>query len=169
MSKKQLTDRDIKILEMWNSDHTGGQIAEYFGTTRSAILGRLHRLKAYGVDIAKRKPAGEPPQVTTKAKVFPEKKRSIGLRTITVSWPPKKPIVHGNYLTIMDLTSTSCRFIVNSGENSVYLYCGQEKKTGSYCDHHAKMCYTQSLQKTKSKSKEFLIYKNGRLYEPRSR
>jgi hypothetical protein len=169
MSKKQLTDRDIKILEMWNDQQTGGQIADYFGTTRSAILGRLHRLKAYGIDTAKRKPAGVTPQVVTKIEPKVEKAKPSFLRTVTVHYPPKKPVTSGDYLTIKDLISTSCRFIVNDGENGVYLYCGKDKEQGSYCQYHAKMCYTQGVIKNKSKSKEFLIYKNGRLYEPRGR
>lgn len=48
--------------------------------------------------------------------------------------PPKK-------ITIMDLTYTSCRYVIGNDEELGSLFCGQETFKRSYCPHHFQLCY----------------------------
>lgn len=162
MARKPITDRDHKILKLWNDGRTGTEIAEALGTTRSAILGRLHRLKGHGIDTAKRKPAGKSPQVAKKEPEKIAKPERRKHKTIKTYFPPRKLVIPDKYLTIPELTARSCRFIVNDGDHGVYLFCGQDKERGSYCGYHAKMCYIPTETKKTKRSKEFQFYKYGK-------
>lgn len=162
MAKKDLTDKDYKVIRMWNEGLTATEIAETFATTRSAILGRLHRLKARGIEIKSRKSAGETPQVTDGKVIKEQKVQKKKYRTIKIDYPPKKSFSKGEYLTITDLTSRSCRFIVNDGDHGVYLFCGKDREIGAYCSYHAKMCYIPTEKKKTDRSKEFTFYKYGK-------
>ena len=48
--------------------------------------------------------------------------------------PPKK-------ITIMDLTYTSCRYVIGNDEELGSLFCGQKTYKRSYCPHHFQLCY----------------------------
>ncbi len=143
------TDRDLTILKMWSEGKTGSEIAEFLGTTRSSILGRLYRLREKGVDTGKKLSAAPKPQsVQTPAH---KKKRRLVIKRIPAhptSAAPKKTQQAFIGITITQLTNRSCRYILNDGESEDYLYCGQVRSRGAYCNHHAKMCYISHTKKS---------------------
>ena len=47
----ELSEQNKRIVEMWNAGVSGGDIAREFNTTRSAILGRIHRMRSLGVEL----------------------------------------------------------------------------------------------------------------------
>lgn len=173
MSRKQtVTERDQKILKMWGEGLTGLQIGEVLGVTRNAILGRLHRLKAYGIDTAKLKPAKT---VEKKSCPAPKTRAQLALRvaptdqkkskTIRVYYPPRPEPQPGDGVSLLGLKSSSCRYIISSESSHAVIFCGEDKERGSYCAHHAQICYVPTPAKKAKKSNEFTIYKYGRLPE----
>jgi len=44
-------------------------------------------------------------------------------------------------ITIMDLTYTSCRYVIGRDEELGSLFCGQKTYKRSYCPHHFQLCY----------------------------
>lgn len=52
----------------------------------------------------------------------------------------KEPAMTSTHCTIMELTLTSCRYILDDD----YTYCGAERVKGAYCAEHARLCYRPS-------------------------
>ena len=40
-----------------------------------------------------------------------------------------------------ELTSRSCRFVLNDGRPETFFFCGEPKSVGPYCKDHAALCY----------------------------
>jgi hypothetical protein len=54
-------------------------------------------------------------------------------------------------LSFSQLRKNSCRFVLNDGKPSSFLFCSAPMKAGSsYCEEHHKICYTK-LEKTGNK------------------
>ena len=54
-------------------------------------------------------------------------------------------------LSFSQLRKNSCRFVLNDGKPSSFLFCSAPMKVGSsYCEEHHKICYTK-LEKTGNK------------------
>ena len=49
------TEKEEKLKELWKKGLTGSEIAKTFNTTRSAILGKVHRLKLEARAVSKKK------------------------------------------------------------------------------------------------------------------
>ena len=47
-------DSELKLKKLWKEGLTGSEIAKFFGTTRSAILGKVHRLKLEARSVSKK-------------------------------------------------------------------------------------------------------------------
>ena len=148
--RRELTERDKLILSLWKKGLTGTQIGLKLGTTRSAILGLINRLRAAGYYVdyraKKRRPKKYAPSKPRKA---PEKKLDQFelLMAAPVVVPPSEP---SRPLTIMELTRRSCRYILNDGKPSSFLYCGKTTERGSYCYEHHKICFTVIQKPTKT-------------------
>lgn len=151
MAKKQkLNERDRKIIELWESGLTGGDIARELETTRSAILGKLRRLRLDG-HVSYKMKAKVDLRTATKKEIRIAKSFNINRKQARFALPPTplpkpRPIKH-EPIKFMDLTPFSCRYVVNDGHASTFLFCGKPKATGSYCSDHAKICYVPSKYK----------------------
>lgn len=152
-------EADADIIRLWGDGKITREIAEFIGTTRNAILGRLHRLRINGADIHPRVPARrnsladkEPKQrcratgVATNKKspsvAFPESAKRIA--KIPRVLPKPKTIPTGNLCSIVDLTG--CKYPVSEGEKIIgkYLFCNAEKRHEvPYCEHHAAVVVRQ--------------------------
>ena len=54
-------------------------------------------------------------------------------------------------LNFDQLRKNSCRFVLNDGKPSSFLFCSAPMKAGSsYCEEHHKICYTK-LERTGNK------------------
>lgn len=148
--KQELNDRDRKIIDLWESGLTGGDIAKELGTTRSAILGKLRRLRLDG-HVSYRMKAKVDLKKATKKEIRVAKSFNINRKASRLVQPPMplpkpRPIKH-EPIKFMDLTPFSCRYIVNEGHASTFLFCGKPKTTRAYCEDHAKICYVPSKYK----------------------
>jgi len=144
--RRELNDRDKLVLSLWKKGLTGSQIGEKIGTTRSAILGLINRLRAAGYVEYRAKNPRPKKDALPKPRKAPEKKLDqfellISAPVVAPAPEPSKP------LTIMELTRRSCRYILNDGKPSSFLYCGKTTERGSYCRDHHKICFTV-VQKT---------------------
>lgn len=144
--RRELTERDKLVLSLWKKGLTGSQIGEKLGTTRSAILGLINRLRAAGYVEYRAKQPRPKRKARPKPRKASEKKLDqfellISAPVVVPAPEPSKP------LTIMELTRRSCRYILNDGKPSSFLYCGKTTEKGSYCREHYKICFTV-VQKT---------------------
>ena len=144
------------LTRLWVAGKSGAEIAREFGshlgikTTRNAIIGKVHRLGLYErakpsgprvTKAASRKGArravasvagrrAKPPARLTRPAKLPKPK----------AIPPEAPTPMN--LTLMDLTSRTCKWPVNDPpRGEPFLFCGVAKEAGAkpYCPFHARL------------------------------
>lgn len=137
---------------------TGTEIAKELGTTRNAILGKVHRLRLEGRLETRPKEQKAPPEVSAapkpprqkpEPKPKKEKPTLITLPSQTVqrglTSKPVVPVVERpkrGPVRFADLTRRSCRYVINNGRPETYLFCGEVSAPGlPYCEDHARLCY----------------------------
>ena len=157
-------EQDKLLIDLWQAGTVGAVIAAQLGKTRSAIMGRINRLRAKGHVLrevvrftpeeaqkrkqerdAKRYRANRPyAQPYTPVKKQPKVLVSDAvLRALEIPVIPEKPVTadevpYRDPCEITDLRFFSCRYIV--GERPT-LYCNKIIHKHSYCEDHFKLCY----------------------------
>jgi len=138
-------ERNEIIAEMWENGKTSGEIAKARGITRGTVMGVIHRFKEKGRvfhRIANKAVTIAQPQEKVKPMV-----KNLGPiePKIKVHKPapapiPEPPKLDGG-ITIFELTSKSCRYILGpvNGENT--RYCGEPRTSTAYCNQHKALCY----------------------------
>ena len=137
-----------RLIQLWREGKTGTQIAEELGTTRNAVLGAVHRLKARGILEARVSgPNLKPVKKSIKGRV---RRRKFFMPTEPL--PPEPQVeISSKPKTLLDLRMDDCRYIVKQGDPMSTLYCGAPTHVKSYCEAHAQLCYVQ-ISKAKRKS-----------------
>jgi len=141
-TKRRLSARDKEILALWKTGLTGRQIAEKLGMTRGAILGLVNRLRIAGYVKYRAKNPRPKRDAPRKAQKPPEKNLDRFELSVSAAPPLIPEPVQTRPLTIMELGRRSCRFILNDGKPSSFLFCGKTTDKGSYCLEHHKVCFT---------------------------
>lgn len=160
-----MEDTTQSIKDLWLTGLSGREIAKELSTTRSAVLGKIFRMRASGeigiresdirmhsIRIETKKRENE--RVITLVDVMREtpfeKEQanvlSIICEPVMASYPKNgvfKPVKFDN------LTPKSCRFVLNDGPPSGFLFCGKEKKGRAYCADHEALCYYRIERKGK--------------------
>jgi hypothetical protein len=144
-----LTDQEI--VDLWQQNVTAQQIADDYGITKNAVIGRVTRLRNKGYDLRKREhPArvGAMPSRTSVPKPM-------------IAWVPLPPPEPVDLISepkiahvigpkgIMDLKMDDCRYIINDGPVSSFLFCGEPKAGRTYCAAHHKLCYVRPPSRVK--------------------
>lgn len=127
MARKLISEETRqRVLELWNSGLTGGEIGKELGITKNSVVGIIDRLRRKGFFVKSR---GEG---TFKVK----KPRPLVI-------PPIKETssVIGTPTDILGLRFRSCRFIVEEGDAKTTRYCNHRIYKQSFCKHHYGLCY----------------------------
>jgi GcrA cell cycle regulator len=146
---EEIVDR---IKQMWAAGRSARQIAEELdcGLTRSAVIGKLHRLgltRSYSPGVARR--AQTP---TLREDAAPRQRlRRLSNRGTRLEWrevfapvalPPSSAETNAGSRgkTLMELCDWHCRWPIGDPCNPGFVFCGDERLAGSsYCAHHARM------------------------------
>lgn len=175
-----MEDIEEKMIELWKKGLPASQIANELGITRNSIAGKLHRFKISGriekkniderllalQEKARKKERGRSSELTKHqpplVSLYRIEDKTISLAKIDVE-PVCNPInlmavkeptaPAGRPVKFEKLTSRSCRYVINSGDVKDFLFCGQPKERGSYCEEHAKLCYYTLIRTPKHESK----------------
>jgi hypothetical protein len=130
-------ERKAEVRRQWDERKSGTEIGTYFGVSRAAILGLLHRMGALGGRIIHR--TQEQRLAAKRARYQqnnsrPRKLRSPARANSTVLPPPVVPALPSLNHTIQQVTG--CRYPYGNGP---YSFCGHAKHEGSsYCPAHHK-------------------------------
>jgi hypothetical protein len=154
MIKVLSQEQKDKIIELWNSGYSGGQIAKEIGHTRSAIMGLISRMRQSGKNVEIKRDAVIKPKTRIKTAVKKGRPKKLKIDPSTFQYafsfqeatqaPNAKPI------HFIDLNSFHCRYIINDPKEGA-LYCGGIKEKRSFCAFHANLCYIpNSSQKKKT-------------------
>jgi hypothetical protein len=160
---KEINDQ---VKHLWMMGLTGSQIGKELSLTRNAVLGKVHRMREAGTigvrecDMRLRSIKAEvkrlederqaslpdilrdvPTLEKEKSPKEPKKKTEIVCQPTFLfeDLPPHDP--KWKPLKFDQLTPRSCRYVLNDGPASQFLFCGKQKKGRSYCEDHEKLCY----------------------------
>jgi len=106
--------------------------------TRSAVIGKVHRLGLNGVgheDQPRRSTGNVPRVASTAPKMAFRKIRKRSLAQVTEL--PCKRRDDGGYITLLTIGKGECRWPIGDVGEPDFHFCGQPQiDTGSYCEHH---------------------------------
>lgn len=143
------TDDQIEDLKrLWSDGKSATEIAKFLGNglTRSAVLGKVHRLKL-------KKRMVEAPRSNVKQNIAAEKpKRRQGNPGQKKSFhiAPSQPIPEveddlqdvTHLIGILELTEQTCKFPIGDPKTSDFGFCGAESVEGKpYCEFHCRRAY----------------------------
>ena len=119
------TYNEAEVARLWKLKHTGSQIAKILDISRSAVMGKLHRLGLLNKGSTLVKPVVFNP--VTRIVADPKEKRAG--------------------ITLEQTNSTTCMYPTTNGKP--FLYCGCEVTEGVYCQKHNDLCYTSTNEADK--------------------
>src|SRR5262245_23301050 len=126
------TDERVGLLkQLWTVEgKSAGQISTIMGITRSAVIGKVHRLGLGGGDhqiVQSFKPPKKPPPPP------PEPKRRIAIKPLPFLAVP-----------LLKLKPDQCRYPDEAENGPPYSFCGQPTNgTTPYCPHHHRVVYVR--------------------------
>lgn len=137
-----------EIIKFWNDGLTATEIGEKIGKTRSAVLGKVNRLRAKGVLLERRVPdKAEPPRGRGSGRrrknlnqlrfdLFFEPRLEPRLVEIIQESPPATAV------DLFSLKPDDCHYIVGR-EDVGAMYCGAGAYRRSMCKTHYNLCYVR--------------------------
>lgn len=148
-------ERVARLTELWNAGRSGTEIAlDLGGVTRSAVIGKVHRLGLDGrVQVQPPKPKAGPQRTATKALLTA---RSTFLGKMGAGSPPIRPAASGPEIitmppaagpemercTLLQLREGKCRWPVGDPGAPDFFFCGSRTAEGlPYCTYHARVAY----------------------------
>lgn len=165
-STKELTDRDKRMIKLWNEGFTGQMMAEYFGQTRNAILGRLMRLRDAGHDIPLKGPSIPHKKKQARPMTYKPSEGRVVLKKViseverlnrkatkdqemadALDRLKNKDYCKDTRVRIHGLQSHHCRYVIDNQVPARSWFCGHPKEKGSYCAAHAALCYMPEEKK----------------------
>ncbi len=133
---------------MWNSGKSSSQIAAHFGVTRNAVIGKMNRARAKGLNVAsKPNPFKAKPVPYSKPKVA--SKSQLILKLVQEDQPMKEG------LAIYDLEPGQCKYSVGESESGEYLFCGKAHTNIAYCDMHHQICHSKPVKKEQISRRDY--------------
>ena len=158
-------DMDDKALRLQGDGHSAAEIGRRMGITRSAVIGRLYRLRDKGQGLPKRvfvkaEPKPKPTLRYVKPKVTLDVRKAEQAVAIRENsgrgrhlanpksrepWRPVKdeafaPLPGSEPVPLLDRAPFTCAWVVG-GEGADSLCCGQPATDGAYCPTHRKMAF----------------------------
>ena len=134
------TEKEEKLKELWKKGLTGSEIAKTFNTTRSAILGKVHRLKLEARAVSKKTVATPKAKLENDVEIKQEKlskKARFRALLLDKNFEPENP------KKLEELTDQTCRYpIGHPSEEASFYFCGRkpfEKEV--YCRLHLMLCF----------------------------
>jgi GcrA cell cycle regulator len=152
-------ERIEALTKMWREGLSASQVAQQLGgVSRSAVIGKVHRLGIAGRD-APTRPLGGRPSTRVRASAG-------GVRRAHSARTPGEPVISiprvafevGPTATIHTLTSHACRWPIGEPEESGFGFCGRLRSGHqSYCAGHAPMATRRRDTPMKPKEIERIV------------
>jgi GcrA cell cycle regulator len=168
-------DERIEALsKMWREGLSASQVARQLGgVSRSAVIGKVHRLGIAGRD-APARPINLGGRPSTRVRASAGGVRRPSNQTprpprITVPAAPRAPFEVAATATIHTLKEHACRWPIGEPDQDGFGFCGR-LRTGqsSYCAGHAPMAVRRRDTPMKSKEIDRIVsrFVDGARYEP---
>jgi len=148
-------DLELKLKDLWKKGLTGSEIAKSFGTTRSAILGKVHRLKLEARATSKKSKTKTENNVQIKQEKLIGRGSRFRALLLDKSFPPEQPT------ELEDLTDETCRWPLGQQLDPATFFCGRKpvesKNSGRrfpYCELHLLRGYVSKSDKEEDQINE---------------
>ncbi len=131
-------DRITELTRLLALGTSCSQIAsEMGGTTRNAVIGKIHRLGLKSLHASGPRPKRLTEASAPRIRIRFRKPPTVAAPAPELFVVPLAP--SRDNITITDLEPDECRFSIGGGEGGQpYFFCGHAKREGSsYCGHHA--------------------------------
>jgi len=130
------TDERVETLMAMRAKRiSSGKIALELGVTRSAVMGKLNRIRAA------EKAALEPQKMLVKPLPTPVKMGPSAPRSFGAVEPR-------GAATVMTLNHTTCKWPIGDPQSDDFTFCGKRPDKGVYCPAHAKIAYNPPPRRT---------------------
>ena len=145
-----MTEEQVNtIIAMWAKGETSEAIAKHIGKTRNAILGKVFRLRAAGVEMAVRGKTGGKKSAESRKRQQPSpppRLRYHATGQITIRRTKEMVRPRPSAGMFFDRRKPSqCAYIAGDPRDKNVLCCGDEVAPGkSYCAGHYAICYYPS-------------------------
>jgi GcrA cell cycle regulator len=147
-------ERIEALARLWREGLSASQVARQLGgVSRSAVIGKVHRLGIAGRDAPSR------PQTLVGRPAGRSRASAGGTRRQTAPRAPRPPVLPRAPFeaiataTIHTLTSHGCRWPIGDPDQADFGFCGRLRTgAGSYCEGHAPMAVRR--RETSMKPKE---------------
>lgn len=144
------------IVNLWNDGYTGYEIARVLKTTRSAILGKISRMRKSGMEFKRDYLPMEERVANAKLRKAPHPNPLSKTKTMKLAYipkageikpptpiPTKAPVpINCKPIPFSKLTNKTCKFSVSGNLPADYLFCGAPVHKNCLCEDHYKICYT---------------------------
>ncbi len=146
-------DRVNELIKLWNSDWASQRLADHFGMSRSAIVGKVYRLRRSGIPLRAETTSGKiasssfqhtrkrivQARTPARVKVVPSMRDVFlaRLRAEVASAPKETERRVPKITDIMELDERACRWPIGQPREPGFGYCGDERVKGApYCREH---------------------------------
>ena len=155
-----------EIIGLWSLGIKSGTIAALLGISRSAVMGKVNRLRAEGVDMQIRTPDGVlPSRRPAPTPYFGTRVVTLKPKAAPMPAPIAKPVLPPpppEGISILEIGYAQCRWILGRDDTSYHLaiYCGAGTEVvrghaRSYCPEHCKLAYNQTEWVRKPRRADF--------------
>ena len=132
-------DRIADLKRLWSEGLSATEIARRLpGTTRNAVLGKLHRLRLLGGRVAGKTARARPERGRPK----PGRRRVGAARGILEPAPPPAAAeLAGTVDRLERLGVRQCRWPIGDPKLDGFSFCGRRAAAGPYCPAHRGVAY----------------------------
>ena len=128
-------EKEQKLKELWKKGLTGSEIAKTFGTSRSAILGKVHRLNLDARAVSKK----NSPKINNKENNAARelKPQKMGRKARFKALLLDKNFEQENPKKLEELTDETCRWPIGHPYEENFYFCGRKSiEKFPYCKLH---------------------------------
>jgi GcrA cell cycle regulator len=152
-------ERIEALTKMWREGLSASQVARQLGgVSRSAVIGKVHRLGIAGRDAPARPLGGRPPnriRATAGGTRRPQTPRAPREHIVSI---PRVAFEVGPTATIYTLTAHACRWPIGEPDMADFGFCGRIRSGHpSYCAGHAPMATRRRDAPMKSRDIERIV------------
>jgi GcrA cell cycle regulator len=133
-----------RLKELWADGASASDIAREFGTTRNAVLGKVHRMGLSGRVVPRRTVSQRKPSPRLRPIL---RYGNTALGRLYLVPAPAQPfqeldIPLAERKTVPTLEDKDCRWPIGDPQHPDFHFCGRPKIAGlPYCDHHSRVAF----------------------------
>lgn len=150
------------LTQLWKEGFSAAQVAQQLvGFSRSAVLGKIHRLGVSGRDAPSRPRAVSGPSAAPQQGTSHSGKRRARTRRRPVG-PLDVPFDVSPTATLSTLSEYGCRWPIGEPGADGFGFCGRLRaERGAYCAGHAQMSFSRRLGAMPAKHIDHLVRRYG--------